>query len=117
MSHLKEQLSHATEQRDSLQMQLDSINTKSALLESQLHQEKSKSRETQVFPWMSSTFSFIQFPQQSKLESLESNNQYTGTELKHEMGHRIKLQKEIISVRKELKMTKENISSLESQAN
>lgn len=48
INHLRQQLSHATEQHDTLKMQLDSINAKSAVLESQLHKEKSKSREAQV---------------------------------------------------------------------
>ena len=48
MTSLKQQLNHATEQKDTLQMQLEAINAKCVLLEGQLHKEKSKSREAQV---------------------------------------------------------------------
>lgn len=48
VSQLKQQLSQATEQRDTLQVQLDSINTHVSLLEAELHKEKNKCREAQV---------------------------------------------------------------------
>lgn len=45
---LKQQLSHATEQRETLQSQLDSLTSQLALMETQLHREKAKSIEAQV---------------------------------------------------------------------
>ncbi len=45
---MKQQLSQATEQRETLQVQLDSINTHVSLLEAELHKEKTKCREAQV---------------------------------------------------------------------
>jgi len=45
---LKQQLNHATEQREALQLQLDSLNAQLASMETQLHREKAKSLEAQV---------------------------------------------------------------------
>lgn len=45
---LKQQLSHATEQRETLQNQLESLTSQLSLMETQLHREKKKSIEAQV---------------------------------------------------------------------
>lgn len=51
---------------------------------------------------------------QLRLENLEGDCRYKGTELDREVGQRVELQKEILTLRKELKTAKEHISSLES---
>ena len=45
---LKQQLSHATEQRETLQGHLDSLTSQVTLMETQLHRERAKSIDAQV---------------------------------------------------------------------
>ena len=52
---------------------------------------------------------------QTKLELLENDGSLRAAEVQKEVGHRRELEREILLVRRDLKMAKENISSLESQ--